>query len=93
MQYIIRISWVACSSDDLSCSCFQNFTLITLAIVLVLSHMTKVNQSNVRFENHCGTVGSDTDFSHDLEYVQNMDFYQLRLYLRCIDSCTPVTLM
>lgn len=74
---------------------FQNFTLITLAIVLVVSHMTKVKRSNVNFEKHCNTVGTDTDFSHDvaMEYVQNMDYYRLRLYVWCIDSCTPMTLM
>jgi len=33
-----------------------NHALITLTTVLVLSHMTKVNQSNVCFENHCSTV-------------------------------------
>jgi len=47
---------------DLSHSCFQNFNaiglispnhaLITLTIVLLLSHMTKVNQSNASFDKH-----------------------------------------
>jgi len=45
-----------------------NNTLITLIIVLMLGHTIQLNQSDVSFENHFSTVGTDMDFSRDWYY-------------------------